>query len=116
MAHNTKTALASQAKNDLEFARSNPRTNGPHGATNPSGLAFCLGGSPLFAFLCGCGSASAIALALKGQGLCPVGQPPGCPISRLTPNPGSPPVSNTGASTVEHSRPGSDSNSTNDKA
>lgn len=114
MAHNTDSALASQAKNDLEAARSNPRRKGPHGGTEASGLAFCFGGSPLIAFLCGCGSAGKILLALHGQGVCPGGWPPGCPLVALQGGPGLPPLSNTGASPVKSSEAETIPTNTND--
>lgn len=103
MAHNTESALASQAKNDLESSRPNPTRKGSHGGTEAPGLAFCFGGSPLIAFLCGCGSAGQILQALHGQGVCPGGRPPGCPLVALQGASGLPPVSNTGASPVESS-------------
>lgn len=115
MADNNSSRSLGQAKSDQAPTRSTLRRIARRGRTNAPGLLFCFGGSPLTAFLCGCGSAGKILQALHGQGVCPGGRPPGCPMLRLAPSPGLPPVSNTGASPVESSTPGNNPNSTNEE-
>lgn len=115
MADNNSSRLPGQAKSDQAPTRSTLRRIARHGRTDSPGLAFCLGGSPLTAFLCGCSSAGLILAALAGRGVCPLGQPDGCPIRRLAPAPGLPPLSNTGASPVESSEAETFPTDTNDE-